>query len=430
MWGARIGVVRWDADRGLAAFQYDRAFQASGIELAPLTMPLSDDVYTFPELSRQSFLGLPGMLADALPDKFGNKLIDAWLVREGRSIADFSPVERLLYIGSRGMGALEFKPARYSRKRTSDALDLAELVELANAVLADRAALKTNFHGDDDDRRQAMNDILQVGVSAGGARAKAVIAWNPETNEVRSGQVAAPPGFGYWLLKFDGVRENRDKEALADPLGFGLIEYAYYLMATAAGIQMPECRLLRENGRAHFMARRFDRSDNGTRVHMQSLCAIAHYDFNAAGAYGYEQALAVIDRLRLGKAALEEQFRRMVFNIAARNQDDHTKNIAFLMGKDGRWSLSPAFDVNFAYNPEGVWTHQHQMSVNGKLRDITLEDFLAVADRFRITMPRARQIVAEVDAAVARWVEFAERAGVPRAGAATIGWQHRRYRPQ
>src|SRR5690606_19277586 len=307
LWGARVGAVSWDPERQLASFQYDRAFQTSGIELAPLTMPLSDRVYSFPELNRESFRGLPGMLADALPDRFGNTRIEAWLIREGRSLADFSPVERLLYIGSRAMGALEFRPARYSRKRRSEPLDVAELVELANAVLSDRAAMATSLAGDDNDRRQALNDILQVGVSAGGARAKAVIAWNPDTNEVRSGQVAAPPGFSYWILKFDGVRENRDKEALADPLGFGLIEYGYYLMARAAGIDMNESRLLRENGRAHFMTRRFDRTDDGARLHMQSLCALAHYDFNAAGAYGYEQALAVIERLGLGKAALEQQ---------------------------------------------------------------------------------------------------------------------------
>lgn len=430
LWGARVGAVSWDPERQLASFQYDRAFQTSGIELAPLTMPLSDRVYSFPELNRESFRGLPGMLADALPDRFGNTLIDAWLIREGRSLADFSPVERLLYIGSRAMGALEFRPARYSRKRRTEPLDVAELVELANAVLSDRAAMATSLAGDDNDRRQALNDILQVGVSAGGARAKAVIAWNPDTNEVRSGQVAAPPGFSYWILKFDGVRENRDKEALADPLGFGLIEYGYYLMARAAGIDMNESRLLRENGRAHFMTRRFDRTDDGARLHMQSLCALAHYDFNAAGAYGYEQALAVIERLGLGKAALEQQFRRMVFNVAARNQDDHTKNIAFLMDRSGRWSLSPAFDVTFAYNEHGVWTHQHQMSVNGKRRDITLEDFLTVADRFRITLPRAKRIIAEVDAAIGDWPQHAQQAGVAEDMAATIGRLHRRYRPE
>lgn len=412
LWGAPIGAVSWDAERGLAAFEYEPAFCTSGIELAPLTMPLAENaVYSFTALNPDTYHGLPGLLADSLPDKFGNAVIDAWLVRQGIAKKDFSPLDRLCYIGTRGMGALEFRPANYSRKRKAQPVAVDELVALANEVLSDRAALRVEL--DDEDKQQTMNDILQVGVSAGGARAKAIIAWNPQTNEVRSGQVKAPEGFGYWLLKFDGITRNRDKEALADPQGYGLIEFAYYLMVTAAGIKMDECRLLKENGRHHFMARRFERTDEGEKLHMQTLCGMAHYDFNAAGAYGYEQALAVIETLKLGKDAIEQQFKRMVFNVAARNQDDHTKNIAFLMDKAGRWSLSPAYDVNLAFNPHGQWTHLHQMSVNGKRKDITRDDLLAVAERFRITKPRAINIIADVANAITRWPEFAQEAGVP-----------------
>ncbi|HET6654908.1 MAG TPA: type II toxin-antitoxin system HipA family toxin [Gammaproteobacteria bacterium] len=425
LWGAQIGAVSWDEDRQLGAFEYAPAFRDSAIQVAPLTMALDATIYEFPQLARESFHGLPGLLADSLPDKFGNAVIDAWLARTGRSAADFSPVDRLLYIGTRAMGALEFHPAQ-ARHGGSHEIDVADLVELASEILSTREHFHADLARDGDQRREAMNDILQVGVSAGGARAKAIIAWNPKTNEVRSGQVPAPAGFEYWLLKFDGVSHNRDRDVLADPQGYGLIEYAYHHMARAAGIEMRECRLLSENGRHHFMTRRFDRTDSGDRLHMLSLSGIAHLDFNQAGAHGYEQAFQVIEQLQLGKDSIEEQFRRMVFNVAARNQDDHTKNIAFLMDRRGRWSLSPAFDLNFAYNPSGQWTSRHQMSVNGKRENIAREDLLTVADRFRITMPRAKAMIDDVAAAVARWLEFAAEAGVEAGRADEIGRLHRK----
>ncbi|HET7369559.1 MAG TPA: type II toxin-antitoxin system HipA family toxin [Gammaproteobacteria bacterium] len=427
LWGAPIGAVSWDAEREVGAFEYTQTFQQSGIQVAPLTLPLGPRIYEFPQLARASFHGLPGLLADSLPDKFGNAVIDAWLARTGRSAADFSPVDRLLYIGTRAMGALEFHPAQAGRGGSHE-IDVAELVKLAGGILTAREHFQADLARDGDERRAAMNDILQVGVSAGGARAKAIIAWNPHTNEVRSGQVPAPGGFEYWLLKFDGVSHNRDRDVLADPQGYGLIEYAYYQMARAAGIQMRECRLLSENGRHHFMTRRFDRTDSGDRLHMLSLSGVAHLDFNQAGAHGYEQAFQVIERLQLGKDAIEEQFRRMVFNVAARNQDDHTKNIAFLMDRRGRWSLSPAFDLNFAYSPSGQWTRRHQMSINGKRENITRGDLLAVADRFRITLPRANKFIDQVADAVARWPEFAGGAGIDGPRAAGIGRLHRDMR--
>ena len=409
LWGRSIGAVSVDGPEVTAAFQYTPGFARSGIEIAPLMMPLSEQVYTFPHLSRVSFHGLPGLLADSLPDRFGNALIDAWLATQGRTPDSFDAVERLCYIGARGMGALEFAPASGPRARTSQKVQIDALVELASEVLTQRDHLHHSFA--DEDKADALRDILRVGTSAGGARAKAVIAWNPQTGEVRSGQVAAGPGFGYWILKFDGVSGNKDKE-LEDPKGYGAIEYAYSLMARAAGIDISECRLLEENGRRHFMTRRFDRREGGAKLHMQSLAALAHYDFNQAGAYSYEQALLVIRQLGLPMTATEEQFRRMAFNIVARNQDDHVKNIAFLMDKDGRWSLSPAFDVTYSYNPAGVWTSMHQMSMNGKREHFGVDDFRECARSASMKRGRADAILAEVVDAVRRWDEFAETAKV------------------
>lgn len=409
LWGRTIGAVSLTENDEVAAFQYDPSFVRSGIQLAPLVMPLSNRVYRFPALTRETFHGLPGLLADSLPDKFGNALIDAWLAGQGRTPASFNAVERLCYTGSRGMGALEFAPMTGPRLQESGQVDVEALVRLASAVLASRNDLMTSFG--DDEKAVALKDILRVGTSAGGARAKAVIAWNPASNEVRSGQVEADDGFEYWLLKFDGVSGNRDRE-LDDPQGYGAIEYAYHLMARAAGIDMSECRLLEEGGRRHFMTRRFDRTEDGSKLHMQSLCALAHFDFNQAGAYSYEQAMLVIRRLGLLMQAREEQFRRMAFNIVARNQDDHVKNIAFLMDRRGTWSLSPAFDVTFSYNPQGIWTGSHQMTMNGKRDGFTLEDFRECGRAVGLKRGRAEAILREVCGAVSRWPEFAAQAGV------------------
>lgn len=409
LWGRTIGAVSLEEGSSYAAFQYDPAFAGSGIEVSPITMPLDDRVYVFPDLPLRTFHGLPGLLADSLPDKFGNALIDAWLATQGRTPDSFNAVERLCYTGARGMGALEYAPALGPKPQQAKKIEIDALVKLASEVLSHRKNLKTTFAS--ASRKNALNDILRVGTSAGGARAKAVIAWNRQTNEVRSGQITAGTGFDYWLLKFDGVTGNKDKE-LEDPKGYGAIEYAYYLMAKAAGVTMSECRLLEENGRRHFMTRRFDRLDGGEKLHMQSLCALAHFDFNHAGAYGYEQAFLVIRQLNLPMAAVEEQFRRMAFNIIARNQDDHVKNIAFLMDKAGQWSLAPAFDVMYSYNPTGEWTARHQMTMNGKHDGFTLADFRACAKSALMKRGRVEAIVEEVRAAVAKWPHFAEQANV------------------
>ncbi len=405
LWGRTIGAVSLDDNTATATFEYDSAFTSSGIEVAPLMMPLTGRLYSFPSLRQETFHGLPGLLADSLPDRFGNALIDAWLARSGRMPESFNAVERLCYTGSRGMGALEYEPATRLDSAGFSRIEVDKLVALASEVLSHRNNLQGWFH--EEGKNTVLRDILRVGTSAGGARAKAVIAWNPKTNEVRSGQVKTGSGFEYWLMKFDGVSGNKDKE-LEDPKGYGAIEHAYYRMAVDAGIAMSPCRLFEENGRRHFMTKRFDRLEGGGKLHMQSLCGMAHYDFNQAGAYGYEQALQVIRRLGLPMAAIEEQFRRMVFNIVARNLDDHVKNIAFFMDRSGNWSLSPAFDMTYSYQPGGKWTSSHQMTMNGKRGEFTLEDFKACAKSASMKRGRAETIIDEVRNVVAQWRDYAD----------------------
>lgn len=417
LWGRDIGAVSWLDDRQLAVFQYMPDFARSGIELAPIMMPAGPDPHEFPGLPREAFKGLPGLLADSLPDTFGNALIDTWLVAQGRAAGSFNPVERLCYIGTRGMGALEFYPVLSGETRRSRTVDIDALTRLANDVLNHRERLAGVLQGEDD--REALEDILRVGTSAGGARAKAVLAWNAQTGEFRSGQVAAGEGFTYWLMKFDGIANNRDKE-LADPQGFGLIEYGFHLLAVAAGIDMSECRIHREGGRSHFMTRRFDRTANGGKLHMQSLAAMRHFDFNAAGAYSYEQAVETIRRLGLPAVDIEQQFRRAVLNVLIRNQDDHVKNIAFLMNRAGEWRLSPAFDVSYAYNPTGEWTHQHQMSLNGKRDHFELADLVQFGAFCGMKTRKARNIIDEIHTQAAAWMTFAQQAGVPERTAEAI----------
>jgi serine/threonine-protein kinase HipA len=413
LWGIRIGAVTCDEDSVPARFQYSPGFVESHIEVAPLTMPLRRAEYSFPGLNADSFHGLPGLLADSLPDKYGEALINAWLASQGRSPGSFSPVERLCYVGKRGMGALEYEPAEGPDAEEDHPLDVASLVELASEALADREKFVANFEA--GSRRQAMGDILRVGTSAGGARAKALIAYNPDTGEVRSGQLDLGPGFEHWLIKLDGVAENRDREALADPQGYGTVEYAYWLMAGDFGIEMTECRLFPEGGRRHFMTRRFDRDDHGKRKHVQTLAAIAHLDYKQATVHSYEEAFGVMSRLALPAEDFEQQYRRMVFNVVARNQDDHTKNISFIMDRGGRFRLSPAYDVTHAYAPDGDWTARHQMSVNGKRDDFRLEDFIATGKVAKLPRGRAQAIVREAVDVVSRWPVYAKRANVPEA---------------
>jgi len=422
LWGTRVGAVSLPPGEQIATFEYDPDFSESRVELSPIEMPLvAGRRYRFPALAEESFGGLPGLLADSLPDRYGNALIDAWLATQDRDPGGFDAVERLCYIGRRGMGALEFRPATGPRPTKSHAIDVAALAELANEVLAKRADLVASLAR--PERRQALKEILRVGTSAGGARAKALVALNQETDEVRAGQLDIDPGFEHWILKFDGIEDStRD---LGASQGYGAIEWVYSQMAAKAGIEMSECRLLAENGRRHFMTRRFDRTAGGDKLHMQSLAGLAHLDYRQPGANAYEQAFQIIRRLGLPRSAVEQQFLRMAFNVVARNQDDHVKNIAFLMDRDGRWSLSPAFDVVYAYNPTGRWTSEHQMSVNGKREGITRADLLQVAELASVKRVRAEELIAQVKDAAIGWKKLAEEAGVDEERASAIQQAHR-----
>lgn len=403
IWDEYAGAILWNENTNTATFEYEPSFYKHGWELSPLMMPTGNNrTYTFRELSKDTFMGLPGLLADALPDAYGKALLDRWLASSGRSFAN--PIERLCYQGKRSMGALEFVPAQDDYLEQSSAIEISSLVEVAAQVLSDKTTLNTNLKAD---THEALVNIIKVSTSAGGQRAKAVIAYNDKTGEVRSGQVDAPKGFEHWLLKLDGVTNI----ALGDPQHYGKIEFVYYKMALLAGLEMNECRLLTENGRAHFMTKRFDRINGNEKVHMQTLCGMAHYDYKMMRAYSYEQAFQVMRRLRLPYGQAEQMFRRMAFNVVARNQDDHTKNISFLMDKTGTWKLSPAYDVSWAYNPKGEWTSHHQMSVNNKWDNITKADLLTVAESMHIK--HAKEIIDEVCGAVEKWMVIAKEYDVP-----------------
>jgi serine/threonine-protein kinase HipA len=397
LWGADAGAVALDPASGFAVFEYTPAWRRRGIEFAPLTMPSREAKHVFPGLPRPTFMGLPAALADALPDAFGNAIVDRYLATQGVGWSAVTPLDRLAYQGKRGMGALEFRPVRGPRDRTASAVELDRLVSAA------RAAIRGSLSADEAE----LGPLIRVGSSAGGARAKAVVAWNPATGELRSGQVAPPPGFEHWLVKFDGMGQDGELGTSGD---YGRIEHAYALMAAQAGVIMAPTRLLEEGGRAHFMTRRFDRLEGGAKLHLQSLCGLAGLDFNAIGAHAYEQLLDASDALGVGGAARHQILRRAAFNVAAANCDDHTKNHAFLMSPDGGWSLAPAYDVTHAFNPRGRWTFQHLMSVNGRFGGIGRSDLLAMADRYAI--PEAGAALADVAAALDTWPAHARRAGL------------------
>lgn len=411
IWGETVGAVAWDDNRQLGIFEYDADFVKLGWNLSPIKMPVtqSNRIFSFPELranrnsSFDTFKGLPGLLADVLPDKYGNQLINAWLAQNGRPPNSMNPVETLCFIGTRGMGALEFEPSWQKNTKRSFAIELQSLVDIAQKMLSKRKDFETNLKQDEE---KAMMDILKVGTSAGGARPKAVIAYNEKTGEVRSGQAQAPRGFGHWLIKLDGVSD----EQVGESHGYGRVEIAYYKMATTCGINMMPSQLLQENGRAHFMTKRFDREDGGVKHHIQTWCALQHYDFNNVSSFAYEQLFQSMRMLRLPYPAAEQLFRRMVFNIAAKNCDDHTKNFAFRLKRGEEWELTPAYDICHAYRPESTWVSQHALSVNGKRKDITKDDLLAVAKSMNIK--KAASIIQEINDTVQHWPEFAEEAEV------------------
>lgn len=410
LWGKRIAYIDLD-EKGCINFEYDEEFQKSNIELSPIMMPLSNDVYKFPELLSDTFKGAPGLIADSLPDKFGNAVIDRWLAKQGRVPESFNVIERLCYIGKRGMGALEYKPA--TSKEYSEEIEINELVNLASDVLQNKNNININTEQDD-----ALNQLFSVSSSAGGARAKAVIAWNKEKNIIKSGQIDTEKGFDYYLIKFDGVSNNGDYD-LTDSLGYTQVEYAYYLMAKDAGIEMMPSELFEEHGRYHFITKRFDRMVK-EKIHTQTFGAMCHIDYNIPRLASYEMlALRCID-LGIPQKQLDELFRRMVFNVLAVNNDDHVKNFSFLMNKEGVWSLSPAYDLTYSYDPRNKWLSQHQMTINGKGNDIKIHDLLMCAKVMRINKTKATKIINEVKTVVLDWQKYASSLSIEKSIIKTI----------
>lgn len=405
LWGTRIGIIHQDVSKAYAAFEYDKDFVNSGIELSPLRMPLSKNIYEFPALVGEPFHGMPGLVADSLPDRFGNAVIEEWLMSLGKSLSGFTAIDRLCYTGKRGMGALEYVPASTDIKDIDENINVRKMVRFASDVLAGRESvtLKANDN-------LTYSQLVQVGSSAGGARAKALIAWNEETNEVRSGQMQLGHGYDYWLMKFDNVLKNGDHD-LEDQPEYTLIEYAYYLMAKAAGITMNECRIYHSEGDCHFMTKRFDR-ENGRKLHMQSLGALAHISYQEPGICGYELAAMYMREIGISYKEIEQFYRRMVFNCLAVNQDDHVKNISFIMDRTGKWMLSPAYDITFSYNPTNKWLRAHQMTVNGKTTEITLSDLLEAGTKMGVKERRCKDIISEIGASVSSFATFAEQAGI------------------
>jgi len=420
LYGQLVGALALDQNKGLCSFEYHKNWLNTGIEISPIHLPLSNKIYSFPSLNSETYKGLPGAFADTLPDDFGNAIIDAWLARTGQSKQSFTAIDRLLYTGSRGMGALEYAPSIHPKNEHSAApVEIESLMQMAQQVLDERAGIKLDLA---DDSQSALMTMMQVGTSAGGARAKAVIGLNNDRTQIRSGQVDLPEGFEHWLLKFDGVVENTShKETFGDPKGYGRMEYAYYLMAKQAGINISESDLLQDDDRAHFMTKRFDRV-GGKKTHYQSLCAMAHADYKMPGHYSYEQLFALMRQLRLPRNEAIEMFRRMVFNIVARNHDDHTKNFGFMHNANKQWTLAPAFDVAYSYRPDSPWVNQHQLSLNGKRDDFSREDLMVIG---RLFDKEATEIIDNILDVVSSWPIFAKIAGVFPDFAKLIAANHR-----
>lgn len=405
LWGTRIGIIHQEVGKPFASFEYDTKFLKSAIELSPIRMPLGKNIYEFPMLSGEPFYGMPGLVVDSLPDDFGNKVIEQWLVSKGRSLNDFSAIDRLCYTGKRGMGALEYVPASTEIKDIDENINVSEMVKFASDVLNQRASITLNAED-----RLTYAQLVQVGSSAGGARAKALIAWNEKTNDIRSGQLNLSKDYDYWLMKFDNVSKNGD-HGLEDKPEYTLIEYAYYKMALAAGIDMNECRIYSVNGENHFMTKRFDREE-GRKIHMQSLGALSHISYKEPGLCSYEMAAQYMRELNLSMKEIEQFFTRMVFNCIAVNQDDHVKNISFLMDRNGEWKLSPAYDITFSYNPANKWLRAHQMTINNKNRDIQFEDLMIVGVSMGIKKKKCMDIISRVGIAVGCFEKFAMEANI------------------
>jgi len=411
IWGELVGAVRWDSESQLASFQYDKKFLAKGYDLSPIKMPIENGerIYSFPELRKAkeeqtaTFKGLPGLLADALPDKYGNQLINIWLARNGRPPNSMNPVEQLCFIGSRGMGALQFEPSQLKTSKQTFSIEIKSLVEVAQKMLSNRDGFSVNLHGEE---QNGVSEILKIGTSAGGARPKVIIAYNKKSGEVRSGQTTVPKDFEHWLLKLDGVSDAQ----FGSSHGFGRVEYAYHLMAKDCNIQMMDCELLEENGRAHFMTKRFDRDGDNVRHHVQTFCGLQHFDYNNLYGYSYEQLFQTMRILRMTYPEAEQMFRRMVFNVMATNFDDHTKNFSFRLKQEGRWELSPAYDVCYSYDPNNVWVSQHSLSINGKHKEINKNDLMTIAKANNIK--KGERLINEIKETVCNWTAYAAQVNV------------------
>ena len=425
LWGEQVGALAYDPLSSISTFEYAPGWLHKGVDIAPLHMPLSPGKFQFPGLNPETYKGLPAVFADTLPDDFGNAVINAWLARQGRDVDTFTSLERLLYTGHRGMGALEFEPAIATVNTAAEQIELASLVAMAQQILDQRARLTANIQTEELNNH-AMTALFQVGTSAGGARAKALVAVNKDRTQLRSGQIDAPSGFEHYLLKFDGVEEHKvNSEVFGDPKGFGRMEYAYYLMARDVGINVSPSELLMEGERAHFMTKRFDRVGNRKR-HYVSLCAMDHADYKKPGAYSYEQLLAVARRLQLPRSDAIEIFRRMVFNVIARNHDDHTKNTGFVLDSiNSSWQLAPAFDLAYSYKKSSPWVNSHQMSLNGRRDNFSKEDLLAVASLIGNFKKESLQIIDEVIAVVSNWNDYANKAEVFEELSQVIKQNHR-----
>ena len=423
LWGTRIGFVTQEDAGSIARFSYDKVFLQSGIEVSPITMPLSAQTYSFSELNEKTFYGLPGLLSDSLPDKFGTRVINNYLARTGRLGGNLSAVERLCYVGNRGMGALEYVP-QTGMGIPDKTIDIDDLAMLADEILSERKEM--SIRADE----QAMEQLIKVGTSAGGARAKALIAWNDATKDIRSGQIDAGDGYSYWLLKFGTMKNNKDKDIKSDDLEYSKIEYAYSLMAKDAGINMTDCMLIKSREGVHFATKRFDREEQtGRKIHMQSLGGLAHYDFNDAGAHSYEQAAQIIRKMGLSQKDIEQLYRRMVFNELAKNYDDHVKNISFLMDRRGKWKLAPAYDMTFSYNPQSIWTSKHQMMIHSKRELITTEDLIESGRMMDIGDKTIKEVFQTVSCVVKEWTKYAEYVGLCEQDMLLVSSFHRAIEP-
>ena len=400
-----LGTIDWNANKGSSIFQYSNNALNREIEPSPIIMPTQERIF---ETNRDhiNFHNLPYLLSDSMPDDFGNTMMKEWLKQKKLSIDDINPVDRLTYVGRRGMGALEYEPVSYKENNNYN-VTISELLEVAKKVLEGKE--ETSY---DDLDKDSLSDILRIGTSVGGARAKALVAIKFDSNkkitEIKSGDITQTEGYSYWLLKIDGANEK----TLGEGEGLGKIEYAYYLLAKESGIEMSDSILFEENNRFHFLTKRFDRTDNGDKIHMQTFGALAGIDYKIQKASSYETLFRVMKRLSLPYYQFEQQYRRALFNVIARNHDDHVKNFSFLMDKVGKWKISPAYDINYSYSPGGTWTNVHQSSINNKFDNFSRDDLLSLGKTFGIK--KANHILDEIIAAVNLWPKIATEVDIPK----------------